>query len=63
MASEYQLMPEPRGLEMQTVLRLSDGAFIPFDGGNRDYQDYLEWCAAGNKADPADAAPAVEEAK
>ena len=31
-----------------TVQRLSDNAFIPFDGGNRDYQEYLEWLAEGN---------------
>ena len=27
---------------------------IPFDEGNMDYQNYLEWVAAGNTADPAD---------
>ena len=27
---------------------------IPFAPGNRDYQEYLEWVAAGNTADPAD---------
>ena len=32
----------------KTVQRLSDNAFIPFDGGNRDYQEYLEWLAEGN---------------
>lgn len=29
------------------VLR-ADGAMIPFDESNRDYQDYLAWLAAGN---------------
>ena len=27
---------------------------IPFDEGNMDYQNYLEWVAAGNTADSAD---------
>ena len=35
-----------------TVQRLSDNAFIPFDGGNRDYREYLEWLAEGNTPEP-----------
>lgn len=35
-----------------TVQRLSDNAFIPFDGGNRDYQEYLQWLSEGNKPEP-----------
>tara|TARA_R100001224_G_scaffold74117_1_gene45512 strand:+ start:1144 stop:1326 length:183 start_codon:yes stop_codon:yes gene_type:complete len=27
---------------------------FPFDEGNRDYQDYLEWVAEGNTAEAAD---------
>ena len=36
------------------VRRISDGAWIPFDPDNTDYQDYLSWVAAGNTAEAAD---------
>jgi len=35
-----------------TVQRLTDNAFIPFDGGNRDYQEYLQWLEEGNIPEP-----------
>ena len=31
-----------------------DGAGIPFDLGNKDYQFYLEWLAEGNTPDPVE---------
>ena len=50
--AEYQLVVTLPGMT-QTVQRMSDGAFVPFDPANRDYQEYLQWIEAGNTPDPA----------
>ena len=36
------------------IRRISDGAWIPFDPDNMDYQAYLAWVAEGNTAADAD---------
>ena len=41
--------------EPQSVIRTTDGACIPFDPDNTDYQAYLAWVALGNQPTPADA--------
>ena len=38
----------------ESVIRISDGAFIPFSPDNTDYQAYLAWVEAGNTPLPAD---------
>lgn len=44
----------PRGEweQLPQVERLEDGALVPFDEANVDYQEYLAWVNQGNEAQP-----------
>jgi hypothetical protein len=45
-----------------TILRLADGAHIPADPANTDWQDYQRWLDAGNTPQPADPPPVPDHA-
>jgi len=54
----YKLYPQnPQSSQPpQSIERLTDGACIPFDPDNTDYQAYLKWVAEGNTPLPAEEA-------
>jgi hypothetical protein len=49
----YKLSPDYMGQPNLTIIR-SDGASIPPDPDNTDYQQYLKWVEEGNSPLPAD---------
>ena len=49
----YKLTQPIDGI-MIAIIRISDGASIPLDEANTDYQKYLEWLAEGNTPEEAE---------
>jgi hypothetical protein len=47
------VMPNGEVVTNNAIMRF-DGAFIPFDPANTDYQAYLEWLEEGNTPLPPD---------
>ena len=50
----YKLLKNKLNNKETCVQRVSDGAIIPFDPDNTDYQEYLRWLEAGNTPEPAE---------
>lgn len=55
--TEYQQLTSPTGEISGSVFRRADGAYIPDDPANRDYQGFCVWLDEGNVPDPPDAPP------
>ena len=51
-----RINPQFPATEECCVQRIVDGASIPFDPANTDYQQYLKWLEEGNTPEPADEA-------
>ena len=52
----YTLTAQPN-----IIVRDEDGAFIPADPDNVDYQEFLAWCDEGNKPTPYTLPPVAKE--
>jgi hypothetical protein len=50
----YKLINKPNTNEANSVQRISDNTFIPFDPANTDYQAFLKYQAEGGKVYGAD---------
>lgn len=45
--------------DRDVIIRIEDGLYIPMVAGNRHYDEYLEWVAAGNLAEGHTSPPAL----
>lgn len=50
----YKLFKDAFGINVVGVIRTTDGACIPFDPANTDYQAYLKWIEEGNTPEAAE---------
>jgi hypothetical protein len=50
----YLLQKDRLDNKIVSVLRQQDGASIPMNPDNTDYQEYLKWVAEGNTPLPAE---------
>ena len=50
----YKKTKDRSGAIQDMIQRTTDKAFIPFDNGNTDYQDYKKWLDEGNTPEAAD---------
>jgi hypothetical protein len=50
----YKLYKNVISGNINTVLRIADNSYIPFDPDNTDYQAYLKWVSEGNTPEQAD---------
>lgn len=50
----YKLIKNAMTGNVDTVCKVAENLFIPFDAENTDYQKYLKWLEEGNTPLPAD---------
>lgn len=56
--SEFQ---SDAGIKHTSIIRVADGAAIPVDPSNTDYQQYFAWLENGNVPLPAEGNQPAEE--
>lgn len=57
----YKLIKNPITGETNTVQKLADNAYIPFDPANTDAKEFALWLQDGNKPEPAEEGDTVTD--